>query len=138
MDEHWWSIEVSDAELPADRWRDAYENALIEAAVSHGARDWDWVRTTWGVVFEVRFADDEAWMAFRSLPLVRAALDATPDPINGVAIYPGRGGSSASRVPRRPRPIPGAGAAEIPTEEITLMVAAAAMERHSIEMSDVA
>ena len=79
---------------------DVYSAALIEAAITNGAFDWSWVRTDWGVVFEVAFSEFEAWSAFRDLPMVRAALDAAPDPINGVMIYPGRGGGASSRVPR--------------------------------------
>ena len=102
MAEYWWSIEVLDAELPANRWRDAYAAALIEAAISHGAKDWDWNKFDWGVVFEVAFEDWDAWIAYRQLPAVVAALDAVPDPINGLMIYPGRGGSSGDRLPRKP------------------------------------
>jgi hypothetical protein len=139
MFEHWWSIEVFDAELSANRWRDAWESALVEAAVSNGAKDWNWLHTRWGLVFEVAFTDSEGWAVFRELPVVRAALDATPDPINGIVIYPGRGGSSASRVPRRPRPITGAGSAPIPTETVPALVAAAACaERAFPVLADVA
>ncbi|HEY9484979.1 MAG TPA: hypothetical protein VIR00_18680, partial [Micromonosporaceae bacterium] len=92
MAEYWWSIEVLDAELPANRWRDAYAAALIEAAISHGAKDWAWNKFDWGVVFEVAFEDWDAWVTYRQLPAVVAALDAVPDPINGLMIYPGRGG----------------------------------------------
>jgi hypothetical protein len=117
MSEQWWSIEVLDAAgLTADRWREAYGAALIEAAISHGAKDWEWQRTDFGIVFEVAFDEWDAWSVYRDLPVVRAALDATPDPINGVMIYPGRGGSSGARVPRRPMPIRGAGSAPIPVE----------------------
>jgi hypothetical protein len=113
--QHWWSIEVLDAELPASRWRDAYAAALIEAAISHGAKDWNWNRFDWGVVFEIAFEDYAAWSVFRQLPAVVAALDAVPDPIHGLLIYPGRGGSSSPGVPRKPGPRSGAGAAPIPT-----------------------
>jgi hypothetical protein len=117
MAEQWWSIEVLDASgLTADRWREAYGAALVEAAISHGAKDWEWQRTNFGIVFEVQFDEWAIWSVYRDLPVVRAALDATPDPINGVMIYPGRGGSSGARVPRRPKPIAGAGAAPIPEE----------------------
>jgi hypothetical protein len=115
MAELWWSIEIFDhADLSANQWREAHGTALIEAAISNGAQDWEWHRTHWGVVFEVAFSEWEQWQVYRDLPVVVAALDATPDPINGVAIYPGRGGSAGSRVPRRPGPIRGAGAAPIP------------------------
>ena len=116
MAEFWWSIEVLDAELSASRWRDAYAAALIEAAISNGAKDWNWSRFSWGVVFEIAFEDSDDWVRFRGLPAVTAALDATPDPINGLMIYPGRGGSSGARQPRKPRPHLGAGAAPIPDD----------------------
>ena len=51
-----------------------------------------------GVVFEVAFPDEAQWAAFRALPGVRAALDAVPDPVNGLLIYRGR---AAARVPPR-------------------------------------
>jgi hypothetical protein len=69
------------------------------------------------VLFEIAFASDAHWEVFRDLPAVRAALDATPDPVNGLLIYPGRGGSSGRVQPRRPKPVAGAGAAPIPVEE---------------------
>ena len=51
-------------------------------------------------------------------PGVISALDAVPDP-DCLLIYRGRGGSAAGRVPRRPRPAPGAAALELgePREE---------------------
>ena len=69
------------------------------------------------MAFEVRFEDHEQWEAFRALPVVRAALDAVPDPVNGLLIYRGRGGSSAAGKPRKPRPAPSAAAAALPEPE---------------------
>jgi len=110
MSEHWWSIEVLDgASSPAGRWKDAHSASLIEAALSHGAQDWNWQEHRWGVIFEVAFRDSDDWATFRRLPAVTAALDAVPDPINGLLIYQGRGGSSNSADPRRPYPRLGAG-----------------------------
>jgi len=130
MGEYWWSIEVIDADMmPADRWRDTHAARLIEAAISHGAKDWNWLRTPWGVVFEMCFAEWDAWSGFRDLPAVVAALDSVPDPINGLMIYPGRGGSSGSRQPRKPLPKAGAGAAPIPTEDLVPLVVHEALER---------
>ncbi len=123
MSETWWSIEVLDGEFSADRWQDAHGAALIEAAITRGARDWNWARHSWGVILELDFPDPADWIAFRALPAVSAALDAVPDPINGLLIYPGRGGSSGSVDPRRPRPIRGAGAAEVPREPAPILVA---------------
>ena len=121
MELYWWSIEVFDgAAWSAARWQDAYGNALVEAAVSHGAYEWAWHQHSWGVLFEIGFRSDERWPTYRELPAVRAALDAVPDPINGLLIYSGRGGSSGRVQPRPRRPISGAGAAEIRIEpEIT-------------------
>lgn len=106
----WWSIEVFHADLSARRWKDAYEQALIEAAVTNGAVDWAWHEHRTGVVLEVAFEDESRWEAFRNLPAVRGALDAAPDPVNGLIVYRGRGGAAGSRKPRRPRPSPAAGA----------------------------
>jgi hypothetical protein len=110
----YWSIEVFDAEVPAARWRDSYGAALVEAAISNGTVGWDWIKSRWGVVLEVRFKDDAQWEAFRALPAVQAALDAVPDPVNGLLVYRGRGGASGASSPRRPRPVPSAGAVALP------------------------
>ncbi|GAA3343544.1 hypothetical protein GCM10020358_43210 [Amorphoplanes nipponensis] len=117
MELYWWSIEVFDgAALPASRWQDAHGEALTEAAITHGAYAWQWHAHSWGVLFEIAFRGDEQWAVFRDLPAVRAALDAVPDPVNGLLVYPGRGGSSGRAQPRRPRPVTGAGAAALPIE----------------------
>ncbi|MFI7543659.1 hypothetical protein [Actinoplanes sp. NPDC049599] len=121
MDLRWWSIEVLDgATLSAARWQDAHGTALTEAAITHGAYEWRWQHHSWGVLFEIAFRGDESWTVFRELPAVHAALDAVPDPVNGLLVYPGRGGSSGRVQPRRPRPIVGAGAATLPIEPAPL------------------
>jgi len=120
---YWWSIEVLDGVLSAERWRDAHSTALIEAAITNRAVEWAWQQRPWGVIFEIAFADSDDWLPFRHLPAVTAALDAVPDPVNGLMIYQGRGGSSASGEPRRPAPRAGAGAAPIPQEPAAVIVA---------------
>jgi hypothetical protein len=111
----WWSVEVFHGEIQAaSRWKESYGSALTESAISTGAVDWAWIEHRYGVVFEVCFPDDARWEAFRALPAVQSALDAVPDPVNGLLVYRGRGGGSGSRKPRRPRPTAGAGAAELP------------------------
>jgi hypothetical protein len=110
----WWSIEVFDGAFPATLWQEAHGGFLIEAALTRQARDWWWHRHDWGVVFEVEFDDEDAWEAFRRLPAVQAALDAVPDPVQGLLIYPGRGGSSGRVAPRGTAPTSGAGAAALP------------------------
>jgi hypothetical protein len=123
MSEPWWSIEVLDGEFSARLWREAHGAALIEAAITRGVVDWNWEIHPWGMVFEVSFREAGAWLAFRHLPAVTAALDAVPDPVRGLLIYPGRGGSSNSANPRRPRPHLGAGSAELPREPEPIVVA---------------
>jgi hypothetical protein len=66
------------------------------------------------VVFEVAFGTDTRWEDFRGLAAVRAALDAVPDPVNGLLVYRGRGGGAGALAPRRPRPAAGAGAMALP------------------------
>jgi len=72
------------------------------AALTRQGRNWWWHRHDRGVVFEVEFDGEDTWSGrrsdacppFRRLPAVQAALDAVPDPIGGLLIYPGRGGGS--------------------------------------------
>jgi hypothetical protein len=113
----WLAIEVTDAAIPASAWQAAHEDALIEAALTHGARTWEWHRPRWGVVLELAFDTDEQLERFRGLPVLRSALDAVPDPVSGLLVYRGRGGGAGASVPRRPRPRPVAGAAALPAPE---------------------
>jgi hypothetical protein len=99
----WWSIEVLHGEVSAFGWQSAYDSMLIEAALTNGALDGTWHADGWGVAFEVCFETFEQWEAFRALPLVRAALDAVPDPVNGLLIYRGRPGPRPRRAPSRCR-----------------------------------
>jgi hypothetical protein len=110
----WLTIEVVGAGFPASRWRRAHEDALLEAALAHGVSTWEWHGLSWGVVLELLFDDDERLERYRRLPAVTAALDAVPDRASGLAVYRGRGGGSGARVPRRPSPLPRAGAAAWP------------------------
>jgi hypothetical protein len=110
----WYSIEVFDGATSASVWAEAYRDVLMETAVTHGASDWSWHRHTWGVVFEVSFENDAEWESFANLPIVQAALDAVPDPVTGLIVYRGRGGSSGASFPRRPRPLIGSGSAALP------------------------
>jgi hypothetical protein len=109
------SIEVFDGVgASAGAWQEAWGDQLVENALFSGATDWSWHRTSWGVIFEVAFADEEAWDTYRASLGVELALAAVPDPVRGVIIYRGRGGESGTRKPRKPRPLIGSGAAEIP------------------------
>jgi hypothetical protein len=117
----YWTIEILDGQFSADMWSAAHREHLVEAAVTHGAKDWRWVRRDWGLILELEFVDEADWLRFRATPAVRAALDAVPDPVNGLYIYSGPGGGSSARLPRGPRPRPAAGAAELPvTPEVLL------------------
>ncbi len=66
------------------------------------------------MVSGVLFDTQGQWEAFRGLPAVRAALDAVPDPVNGLLIYRGRGGGAGAREPRRPKPAPSSAAVLLP------------------------
>jgi hypothetical protein len=110
----WWSIEILHGDVSAFGWQEQHDSALIEAALTNGARDGEWHADQWGVVFEVLFGTEAQWEAFRALPAVRAALDAVPDPVNGLLIYRGRGGGPGAREPRRPKPAPSAGHVSVP------------------------
>ena len=110
----WWSIEILHGDFSAFQWQAAHDSELIEAALTNGALDGSWHAGQWGVAFEVCFTTAEEWEAFRDLPAVRAALDAVPDPVNGLLIYRGRGGTSAAGKPRRPKPAPSAASVALP------------------------
>jgi len=110
----WFSVEVLDGASSASLWSEAYGDALVESAFLAGAKEWNWHRHSWGVVLELEFADEDAWDRFRELPSVRAALDAVPDPLTGLVVYRGRGGSAGTWVPRTRRPLTGSGSAALP------------------------
>ena len=114
---HWITVEVFDGEVPAAGWARAWHDRLIEAAVTSGAVFWDEHEHSWGVVLEFTFAEEAMRDAFRDSPLLRAALDAVPDPVAGVLVYPHRGGGTGIRQPRVPRPIALGGAAALPEPE---------------------
>lgn len=111
---NWITIEVFDGATPAAGWARAWHDRLIEAAVTGGAVFWDEHAHSWGVVLEFTFDDERRRDAFRQVPVVLAALDAAPDPLTGVLVYPHRGGGDGIRQPRRPRPVRSGGTAELP------------------------
>ena len=121
MELSWWSIEARDGAFSAHAWINAYAGALVEAAITNGAREWRWDSTGSGVVLEIGFVDEEGWQRFRSLPAVVAALDAVPADL--LYVYPGRGGTSGAPLRRRPKPTLGSGAATIPEEAPPVIVA---------------
>ena len=112
----WYSIEVFDGASSAALWASSHGDLILESALSSGAKDWSWHHHSWGVVLELEFADAKSWEDWKSLPLVVAALDAVPDPISGLIMYHGRGGTSGAPRPRRPRPLRGSGSAALPLQ----------------------
>lgn len=104
------SIEVLDGDFPAWVWAEAHGDSLVEAALQCRIIEWRWHHFRWGTVLELDFAEETDWELFRGSAAVQAALDAVPDRFSGLLIYRGRGGASAPREPRRPRPLAGAGA----------------------------
>ncbi len=114
---NWLTVEVFDGATPAVAWARAWQDPLIQAALSRGAVFWDEHEHRWGVVLEFVFDDERRRDAFREAPVLLAALDAAPDPVHGIAVYPHRGGGSGSRQPRRPRPLLSGGAADLPVPD---------------------
>jgi hypothetical protein len=110
----WFSIEVFDGSSSARAWREAYGDAVVAAAHTEGVSDWLWHELGWGVVLEVELPDEFAWERLLAAAAVRAALDAVPDPVGGLLVHRGPGGSAGVRWPRRPRPLAGAGAVALP------------------------
>src|SRR6266571_7933516 len=113
------SIEVLDAEFPASGWQRAYGDRLIGIALEHGATEWQWIERPWGVVLENAFTSQHWSDRWRDVSAVRSAFDAVPDPVNGLVFHRGWGGTSGSAEPRRPRPMAGSGAAELPFPDLT-------------------
>jgi hypothetical protein len=97
----WRSIEVRHGEASAYRWQEQNDSALTEAALASGVRDGAWRADGRGVVFEVLFDTEEQWEAFHGQPVVRTALDAVPDPVNGLLISLGRCAAAAGPGPSR-------------------------------------
>jgi hypothetical protein len=113
----WFSIEVLDGRFTARAWGEAWADPLVQAGFSLGLSDWALHQFSWGTILELELPDEQAWAEFRDLAAVKVALDSVPDPVNGLMVHRGRGGSSAAGFPRRPRPLAGAGAAALPVPE---------------------
>jgi hypothetical protein len=108
------ALEVLDAAFSAESWRHAWGDTITTAAMSWSGLDWEWRHRTWGLIFLVAFPSEAEYEEWRKLPAVIAALDAVPDPVNGLVFHRGWGGTSGSGEPRRGKPRAGAGGAEIP------------------------
>ena len=114
------AIEIIDAAFPASSWQRAYGDALTNAAMSWSGLDWEWREFKWGLLFMVAFPSEAEYDEWRRTPVVIAALDAVPDPVNGLVFHRGWGGTSGSGEPRRGKPMAGAGGAELPVPEETV------------------
>jgi hypothetical protein len=113
----WFSIEVTNGASSARLWADSSLDLLVDEAISGGASEWAIQYLSWGCVLELEFPDEAAFELFRNRPSVRAALDRVPDPVSGLLVHRGRGGSSGSRRPRGPLPMRGSDAAALPIPE---------------------
>jgi len=111
------SIEIADGPFSAQSWQHAYGDRITSTAVEHGAVEWRWIEREWGIVCEIAFAREKEYERWRALPGIDAAFDAVPDPVAGLIFHRGWGGTSGSGEPRRPRPVAGAGAAELEFED---------------------
>jgi len=124
------SIEVLDASFSAQSWQDAYGDLVTATALEHGAGEWRWIYRSWGIVLEIAFESERQYDRWRTIPGVISAFDAVPDPVNGLVFHRGWGGTSGSGEPRRPRPIAGAGAAELEFDEVVDRVVDAVVDTH--------
>lgn len=107
-------MEILEGETSAHLWLAAYGDEITRAAYSSGASEAVSKRLRWGALLEFAFATEAAFEEFLKLPVVRAALDAVPRPVNGVIYHRGWGGTGGDGEVRRPRPFTGSGAAEVP------------------------
>lgn len=113
----WFSIEVLNGASSARQWSDGAIDVLVNDAIVSGASEWSLHQFPWGCVVEFEFADEAMFERFRTLPSTAAALERVPDPVNGLLVHRGRGGSSGTRFPRHPIPLRGSGAAALPLPE---------------------
>ena len=114
---NWLTVEVFDGGTSAAAWARGWQDSLVAAAVTGGAVFWDEHEHSWGVVLEFLFGEEHLRDAFREAPVLKAALDAVPDPVAGLLVYPHRGGGTGIRQPRRPRPLVQGGAAALPVPD---------------------
>lgn len=87
----WLLIEVLDGSVPASEWRRAHGEAFLDAAIADRAVRWSWRVNSRGVVFEIAFRTECIRDEFRDRQAIKAALDAVPDPQNGLSIFAGGG-----------------------------------------------
>jgi hypothetical protein len=115
----WMSIEIFNGAYAAQLWADNHVDTFIEAAIVHGAVDWDRKKTAWGVAIEIEFDSEKAWKEFRNAAAIRTLLNNVPDPVNGVLIYRGRSLDGGSTARRSKKPKSGAGGAALNLPYVT-------------------
>ena len=70
------------------------------------------------MVFEAAFDAQAQWEAFRSLASVQAALEAAPDPINGLLVHRRDGGNMGPPSLQRPTALPTTAATPVTTPPV--------------------
>ncbi len=107
-------IPTSDApRVSARLWWENLGTRLVGAALQFSPQDFEVIFRSWGVVFEVSFANQSLADAFRA----SAAMHSVMEQLGSlrVEVTTGRGGGTTrARLPRHPRPLLGSGAAAIP------------------------
>ncbi len=132
------AIEILDGAFPASSWQRAWGDSVTNAAMSWSGLDWDWRSFSWGLLLMIAFPSEAEYEQWRQVPAVIAALDAVPDPVNGLVFHRGWGGTSGSGEPRRGKPMAGAGGAEVPVpEDLVLDDVIAGAAREHVERTSV-
>ena len=111
---HEITVEIIDGQFSATLWFEQEGDRLLEAAFWHGASEWARHDLEWGLVVELGFPSQAEWDKCNADPVFLAVLDQVPDPVNGVHVSVGWGGSAGVREPRRPPKLPSAGAVALP------------------------
>ncbi|MBP2327371.1 hypothetical protein JOF56_007756 [Kibdelosporangium banguiense] len=86
MPDPWLLIEVLDGEVPASEWRRVHGGTFLDAAIADRAVRWSWRAHGRGVVFEIAFRTERIRDEFRHRQSIKAALEAVPDPRDGLTI----------------------------------------------------
>jgi hypothetical protein len=94
-------------------WWENLGTRIVGAALQFSPQDFEVTFRSWGVVFEVSFANESLADAFRWSPAMHSVMEQLGS--LRVEVTSGRGGGTTrARLPRRPRPLLGSGAAELP------------------------
>jgi uncharacterized protein YdeI (YjbR/CyaY-like superfamily) len=103
FDEQYW-LQRFTRRTPQSRWSQS-NRAKATALIEQGAMQPAGQREVEQAQADGRWDAAYAGQAAAEVPAdLRAALDAVPDPVSGVLVYPHRGGGDGCRQPARPRP----------------------------------